>query len=1054
MMIGPLNTAAQYWWAWMGSMLWQVSLLILIVSALDHVLRRWAWPQVRYALWLLVLVKLVLPPSWTLPSSLISNGPSLIATRFEERLATRVQAAGSGEILRKPPAIPAYAPTPGALDQPSDSPGGIQAIMKGPAAVSGPPSPHLGWKAIAFLVWIAGMGLFLALLAWRIAGLRRWHSRQVEKKRIPVWYYELLVETTKRLKLGRLPAIVFSKDAKAPAVYGLFRPVLLLPASYLDSLPREDAEHVLLHELAHLKRGDLWLHGLCLLLQIVYWFNPLLIWVRRQMKHVREICCDLTIANVLKEKTMRYRETLLNTARQLLTETAEPGMGLLGVFEDPFRLVARLRWLEKRTWRSRKLMTLTVVLVTMVMTAVVLPMGGRDREPTRSETGPQARIGAEAARIEGLRLDVEIKSTPPLYAAVLPRIGGLDEFERSLGQVNRLLAEASIAPSGPPFGRYISDENDVSPDDFVWEIGYPVPAGTRVDPPLEIIRISGQQVASTTVEGIRLTDAVWPKFVKAIQDIGYVPAGLPVLEIWKGEPEGKEFWWKTELQITAFAPEEGYPGMEISFKETEPASALVLPMRGAYANTAEGMEKLKRYVSDSGIRTTGPPFGIYFTDPSKVPPSQYRWEIGYPVEAEIAVEPPFRIRRFEGARVASTILPGPPEPDYPWAAFILQLVLEGSIPSLPAIEIWHGEPGTSGPQGPRVELQIPVWDLEELADIGKAESEKGIEAPAGAVVSRYPFVRKKAAPFQAVSLIVRGTFEGLFTGMRELQSWMRRSGTEPVGPAFIQQFSNVRVRSPEHPTEWRIGYPVPEGTTAPAPFELVEFPAMEVTSVELTGGFDEDDLNQQWARWLLERRYRIAGGALIFCPDKLHHPDRRDPRWEIRAEILKVEDTLPEIEISTQWSRPLIAAVLPMEGSHAAEPEALARLEAYLRSAGISPSGKPFFRYFNDAEIMPEDELLWEVGFPVPSGTAVQSPFEIKELPEGLEAFTEFECTKEDLLKYCYAYAAQLQVNGFFAIGYPMITLKSGDIRGRAIREVRIPVRKKRPNPNSLPAFY
>jgi beta-lactamase regulating signal transducer with metallopeptidase domain/Tol biopolymer transport system component len=375
-MIAAVNHIAQFWWGWMGSMLWQVSLLILIVTALDFVLRRWAWPQVRYALWLLVLIKLIIPPTWTLPSSLISRWQPMVQARIEQRLGISPRGQARGEALQMSPPLSPSATASVRAGEPVE-----QMAQAQPADSSSPPvSRTLGWKSYTLVVWILGMGLFAALLGHRIARLRRWHKKQVEKKTVPVWYYELLVETTKRLKLSRLPAVVFSKEAKAPAVYGMFRPVLLLPASYLDSLSRDDAEHVLLHELAHLKRGDLWLHGLCLFLQIVYWFNPLLIWTRRQMKHVREICCDLTIASVLKEKTMKYRETLLHTARELLTETAEPGMGLLGVFEDPFRLVARLRWLEKKTWRTRKLMTIAVVLVTLGMSAAVLPMGSAGQE--------------------------------------------------------------------------------------------------------------------------------------------------------------------------------------------------------------------------------------------------------------------------------------------------------------------------------------------------------------------------------------------------------------------------------------------------------------------------------------------------------------------------------------------------------------------------------------------------------------------------------------------------------------------------------------------------
>jgi beta-lactamase regulating signal transducer with metallopeptidase domain len=356
-MIEIANQIALAWWSWMGPMLWQASLLILVVSLIDLALRGWAWPQVRYALWLLVLIKLLIPPTWSLPSGVVTQVQPWAQQRVE-RMWVGEEFAAREQAVPVTPAVPVERAEP--------------APAKRAAAV---------WQLYAMALWIAGMLAFSGLLLTRMVKLRRWHREQREKKTIPVWFHELMVRTAQRMKLGRLPAIVFSKEAVTPAVYGVFRPVLLLPEDYTDSLSREDAEHVLLHELAHLKRGDLWLHGLALLLQIVYWFNPLLVWVGRQMKHVREICCDLTIANILREKTMKYRKTLLNTARELLTESLEPGMGLLGVFEEPFRLVTRLKWLEKKSWMNRKWMAVTVFAVIALAVPCLLPMAVAEQAP-------------------------------------------------------------------------------------------------------------------------------------------------------------------------------------------------------------------------------------------------------------------------------------------------------------------------------------------------------------------------------------------------------------------------------------------------------------------------------------------------------------------------------------------------------------------------------------------------------------------------------------------------------------------------------------------------
>jgi beta-lactamase regulating signal transducer with metallopeptidase domain len=362
-MIDLWNLISYQWWNWMGSMFWQASLLILVVSGLDLLIRRWVWPQVRYVLWLLIFVKLMIPPGWHLPTAVVPRlfgETQELLGRVWDRQFPLPAAARTAEA-----ALPESATIP----QPVTGPGRSDTV---PAS-----SARLLPQAYLFAFWLAGMGLFLFLLIFKMVKLRRWHRQQEERKTIPLWFHELLVETSRQLNLERLPAIVFSGDAVTPAVYGVFRPVLLLPEHYLNDLSREEAEHVLLHELCHLKRGDLWIHGLVLLLQVAYWFNPFLLWATRQLRHVREMCCDQTLAARLQDRTAAYRQTLLNTARELLTERVEPGMGLLGVFEEPFWLVARIRWLEKQTWQHRKSIAATATLVILGMAVLVMPMAGR-----------------------------------------------------------------------------------------------------------------------------------------------------------------------------------------------------------------------------------------------------------------------------------------------------------------------------------------------------------------------------------------------------------------------------------------------------------------------------------------------------------------------------------------------------------------------------------------------------------------------------------------------------------------------------------------------------
>ncbi|WP_411816087.1 peptidoglycan DD-metalloendopeptidase family protein [Hyphococcus sp. DH-69] len=79
-----------------------------------------------------------------------------------------------------------------------------------------------------------------------------------------------------RLKIGvsRQPRYVFSHIVSSVCVYGIFRPVIIMPYNLLDRLSIKDAALMGAHEMAHIKRGDVALFALCTVAKSVFWFNP------------------------------------------------------------------------------------------------------------------------------------------------------------------------------------------------------------------------------------------------------------------------------------------------------------------------------------------------------------------------------------------------------------------------------------------------------------------------------------------------------------------------------------------------------------------------------------------------------------------------------------------------------------------------------------------------------------------------------------------------------------------------------------------------------------
>jgi CubicO group peptidase (beta-lactamase class C family) len=90
----------------------------------------------------------------------------------------------------------------------------------------------------------------------------------------------------------------------------------------------------------------------------------------------------------------------------------------------------------------------------------------------------------------------------------------------------------------------------------------------------------------------------------------------------------------------------------------------------------------------------------------------------------------------------------------------------------------------------------------------------------------------------------------------------------------------------------------------------------------------------------------------------------------------------PTLEPQVQHLPPVYALILPMTGSYALHGEAIELVTAYLASKGVNQTGPLFARYLNSPAAVPENELRWEVGVPVPEGTTAVSPFEVRKIDE------------------------------------------------------------------------
>jgi len=217
-------------------MLTQSAILITLLLTVNALLRKRVRATIRYALWILVLVKLFLPPTLTLPTSVVYWLPG------NAYLQPVISESGS----------PAPARAKIDAGQPGTSP------LKGLAV----PTLHrlpITLPALLFSGWLAGLA-FLAVWVWRRSLLmaRILDATIDSPDRLKV----LLESCRQQLGITRPISVRLTSTASCPPICGLLKPVILIPRSMPETLTESEMRSVLLHELAHYRRGDLWV-GTC-----------------------------------------------------------------------------------------------------------------------------------------------------------------------------------------------------------------------------------------------------------------------------------------------------------------------------------------------------------------------------------------------------------------------------------------------------------------------------------------------------------------------------------------------------------------------------------------------------------------------------------------------------------------------------------------------------------------------------------------------------------------------------------------------------------------------
>jgi uncharacterized protein (TIGR03435 family) len=278
--------------------LWQSTLFAGVAGLLTLLLRK-NRAQARHALWLIASVKFLVPFSLLIA----------IGSHLGWPTAPAIAPSGFSAVIEQigQPFLPPQIHT-----------------ASSPAVLASKPNVM---PAVLLMVWLCGCTVVLLrwCASWRRitatlrAALPIHEGRDLEALR----RLELIARIAKPIEL------VSSMATLEPGIFGIFRPVLFLPAGISDHLAEQQLEAIIAHELCHVRRRDNLAAAIHMLVEAIFWFHPLVWWLGARLVEERERACDEDVLRLGSEPHI-YAESILKTCQFYLESPLACMSGVTG----------------------------------------------------------------------------------------------------------------------------------------------------------------------------------------------------------------------------------------------------------------------------------------------------------------------------------------------------------------------------------------------------------------------------------------------------------------------------------------------------------------------------------------------------------------------------------------------------------------------------------------------------------------------------------------------------------------------------------------------------
>lgn len=174
--------------------------------------------------------------------------------------------------------------------------------------------------------------------------------KQTSTKIIPTEWIDLLEDIKDKHKIPSRVTLLISSRIEGPITIGFIKPLIIFPTAYINNISIDEAEAILLHEVAHIKRHDYFFNIILLAIETMLFFNPFIWLVSRHIKIEREQSCDDYVTKYIQNPII-YAKTLLHV--ELLRNEYKASQALALSGNNKYDLLNRIKRINQQIMETK-----------------------------------------------------------------------------------------------------------------------------------------------------------------------------------------------------------------------------------------------------------------------------------------------------------------------------------------------------------------------------------------------------------------------------------------------------------------------------------------------------------------------------------------------------------------------------------------------------------------------------------------------------------------------------------------------------------------------------